>query len=228
MPEPENTNPTPPAGTDPTKTGNPENSNQGNVDLSKLTDEEFSKFFDDPRAFNHPRFKQLADAKKERDILAKEKADKEKADLEAKGEWEKLAKQKETELAEANTKYENSVIDNAILQEALQKGALDIEAVKALINRGSIKLEKDGTVSGVAEAVEELSKKKEYLFDPSKVSQQRVGNPTNPTNPNSNNQKFTVSQISDARFYRKNEKAIKEAMLNGSIIDDRGQRQGPR
>ena len=220
-------NPETPSGPDPSKTENPANSNQGNVDLSKLSDEEFAKFFDDPRAFNHPRFKQLAEAKKERDVLAKEKADKEKADLEAKGEWEKLSKQKEQEANDYKTKYETSQIDNAIIQEAAQRGAVDVEAVKALINRGSIKIENDGTVSGIKDALDALAKSKEYLFDATKA-QTRVGNPTSPGNPNSGAKRFTATQIQDAKFWRENEKDILAAIANGQIVDDRGQRQGPR
>lgn len=220
---------TPPAGTVPPKTETPANPapNQGDVDISKMSDDEFAKFFEDPRAFNHPRFKQLADAKKERDALAKEKADREKADLEKQGEWEKLAKQRETELADANKKYENSLIDNAIIQAASQKGALDVEAVKALINRGNIKVEKDGTVSGIDEALETLSKAKTYLFDPANA-QTRIGTPSNPSNPNNGSKRFTMSQIQDARFFREHEKEIQEAMRTGQIVDDRGQVQGPR
>lgn len=209
---------TPPSGSAPTTA-----TTANTVDLSKLSDEEFAKVFDDPRLFNHERFKTLAQAKKERDTLAQEKTDREKKELEAKGEYEKLAKTAEAERDSFKTKYEQATINNAIIAKAATLGAVDMDAVIALINKGEIKVDESGTITGIEEALKTLSESKKYLFDQSKA-QTRIGSPTTPGKGNTGTGQFTRSQIQDAKFFREHEADIKAAMIAGQIIDDRSTR----
>lgn len=219
MPDPNpnpNPNPNPKPGEgDPNPNPNPAPTA---FDPAKVGDEDFAKIFDDPRTWNHPRFKELTDASKK---LKKFEDDQKKANeaklLEEK-KHEELAALREKERDEWRGKYTNSLVDNAIMAEAAKKGVTDLDAAKKLIDRTNIKVNEDGTIAGVTEAVDALVKEKTYLVGGKKGG---VGQGTNPANPGANEGKFTISQIQDPVFYAKNHDAIKLAMARGEIVDDR-------
>ena len=64
---------------------------------------------------------------------------------------------------EAIGKYNTSLVDNLIITESAKKGITDLDAAKKLIERATIKVNEDGTVTGVTEAVDALVKDKPYL-----------------------------------------------------------------
>ena len=198
---------TPPGGTPPS-TAKP-GGEAGTLDVTKLSDEDFAKVFEDPRLFNHPRFKSLNDKAKVADKL---KADQEKAKEQALIEQGKFK-----ELAENNDrKYKTAVTDNAIQREAIKLGVVDLDAVLKLVDRNSIKLEDDGTLSGVEAAVKTLLDEKAYLKG--KPGQTAIGTPTAPGGATSDGKyKFTKTQLEDPVFYRANEAALLDAAKNNQI-----------
>mgnify|MGYP007083462683 FL=1 len=83
--------------------------------------------------------------------------------------------------------------------------------------RTDIKINDDGTITGVTEAVQALLKDKTYLKGTG--SNVTIGGGTNPgtTTPV---KRFKLSQLNDARFYREHEKEILEAQKAGQIEND--------
>lgn len=187
----------------------------GTVDISKLSDEQLAKVFDDERVWKHPRFKQLSDEAKEGRKLkiAQEEADKKR--LEEQGEFKQLLEQE-------RAKNKELALNAQIQAAAIKAGAVDIEAVTKLIDHGSIKVNEDGTVEGVDEAVNALLESKTYLKGDGSNSTPSVGSGGNPPT-DANNQgkyKFKHSQIIDPKFYSEHEAEILEAMKSNQIEND--------
>lgn len=207
-------------GTDPNANGNDggkktDDTNDNQFDPTKLDDDAFAKVFEDPRAFNHPRFKKLAeDAKAGRDALAaKEEADR-KA-LEEQGKYKELAEQEQKKREALEQQVKQSAIDTAVISEAAKLGAVDVDAVKALINRESIDVDDNGQATGVAEAVKALAEQKGYLFKQgSGAPNLGAGNKGDDT---SSGEKIPYSKVKDPAYYRENEKDILKAMRENRI-----------
>jgi len=214
-PEPGKQDPATGKGADPSKTENPATPA---FEPSKLGDEDFSKIFEDPRLYNHSRFKSLNDrAKKAEEYEANDKKRQEE-EMTKKGEFEKLAKTKEEEANKAKAELQTERVNNRIFTEATKSGVVDLEAVIKLINRDSIKTADDGTVTGIAEAVKELLDSKPYLKGDGRVT---VGSGTNPGDAAAAGLKrFKHSQIQDTAFYRENEKDILASIKAGLVEDD--------
>lgn len=208
-----------PGATDPKQ--NPGEGAPSNVDFSKLGDEELSKALEDPRIWNTPRLKELREAAKEAKALKEAQAKAQEEEAKKKGQWEKLAQEREKERDEAKTKLNETIIDNALMIEASKKGVARLDLVKKLIDRANLKINDDGTVEGVTQALDALIAENKFLLTSN-------GNPnlssgTNPGEVNTTPGTFKMSQIENVEFYQKNEKAIKEAVAKGRIIDDTGQ-----
>lgn len=230
MPEPTNDNNPNPGGTPPAPDpkGNtppdPKGDNGGNkptatpdVDFSKLSDDQLAKVLEDPRTFNLPRIKELREnAKKAKEYEEAETKRKEE-ELKKKGEFETLAKAKEEEANSWKTKFEQSQVNNAIMAEAAKQGVTRLDLVDKLIDKANVKIEENGTVTGVTEAVTELIKNNEFLKGTTKSS---MGGGTNPTT-TSDVQEFTITQIQDPAFYQANRDSIQKAQAAGKIVDDR-------
>lgn len=205
-----------PGGTDPTKTGTEAPTT---LDLSKVSDDEFGKVFEDKRLFNHPRFKELADAKQALKAREAEEAKKEEERLKKQGEFEQLAQKREEEANNWRSKYENSIVDNRIVIEAQKAGVIDTEAVLKLIERANLKPDENGNVAGVEEAVKKLVEAKPYLK--SGTTQPKIGADANPGGANNNSVKrFKHSEIQNPAFFAAHEKEIMESMKAGMIEDD--------
>ena len=199
--------------------GKNDNAAGTDFDTSKLSDEQLAKVYDDPRLFNHPRFKQLNERAKEGDRLKTEAEQRATEEAKAKGEWEKVAKQNETKANEAQAKYQSAVTDNAIIAAASSAGVQDVDAVVKLIDRSNVKLDDNGNLTGVTEAVKALLEAKPYLT--SAKQQPRVGTGTAPAG-GGNTQQFKASQISDPKFFKEHEADIMKAMaVPGAIVEDR-------
>lgn len=188
-------------------------------DVKKLGDEDFNKIFDDPRLFRHPRFKSLSERAKKADDIEAQQAEAEKKRLAEQGKFKELAEAEAKKRTEAEQKYQKAVIDNTIITEASKLGAVDIEAVKALIDRKDIKLNDDGTVTGVAEAVKALLDSKTYLKGTGNNNLQ-IGTGTQPNGQQVTGTRFKLSQIQDPAFYKEHEKEIMQAQKLGLLIDD--------
>ena len=204
-----------PGGADPTKNG--AGAAAGSFDPSKLSDDDLAKLFDDSRLYNHARFKKLSDEAKEAKTLKAEKAAAEEAALKEKGEWEKLAKKRESELTTLQQKIKETTVESAIKDAASKRGIKDLDAAIKLIDKSKVVVNEDGSISGIAEAVEALAKERSYLLT---VNRSSIGSPTNPGETGTG-VKFKMSQIGNPAFYRANEKAIKEALAAGQVEEDR-------
>lgn len=217
---------TPPPATEPPKPDNgaPAAPAATDFDPTKVPDDQFAKVFDDPRAFNHPRFKELAEqAKKGREAeaaAAKAAEDKMKED----GKFKELLEQKDKELADLRTSLETSAVNNSITAKLASAGVVDAEAALLLINREGI-TNNDGKVEGVDAAIEALKTAKPYLFGTPQSTP--IGAPSNPapgTQPGGT-KTFFRSQLSDNKFFLDNKDDIMAAMHAGTIVDDVSQRK---
>lgn len=209
-------NPTPPTGTDPKPPVNAD-PNSNNFDPSKLTDEQLGKLYEDPRLYNHPRFKELAAAKKERDQLVLEKSEAEKKKLAEDGKFKELAEAAQKERDEAIQNLNNTKVESAIERTAAKLGAVDAEAVAKLLDRTNVKIDDTGTITGVEDAIKALQTSKPYLFG--KGATATMGNPTNPSTSNAGI-RYKKSQLQNAAFYQANEKDIMLAYKEGRIDND--------
>jgi hypothetical protein len=205
---------TPPASTDP-KGGQPPaatppapNSDQP----LQLTKEQLEA------AFQHPRFKELNEKAQRATDLQKQIDDAEEKRLKDAGKWEDVAKSKDEQL----TQMQAAVVNAEIKAQAATLGAVNPAIVAQAINRASVTFNKDGTISGVAEAVEALKESDPYLFNNTNgnPTPPRVGSPSNPSNPTNNGYKFTMSQIRNPTFYREHASEIKLAVAQGQVDKD--------
>jgi len=218
--DPKNTNPNDAGGgSDPKDGGNadpkkPDDTNN-DFDPSTIDDDAFGKIFDDPRAFQHPRFKKLADdAKAGREAReALEKAEQKK--LEEEGKFKELAETERQKREALEQQVKQSAIDTAVISEAAKLGAVDPDAVKALITRDNISVDENGEVSGVAEAVKALADGKGYLFKKGSGAPNLGGG--NKGSDASGGEMIPHSKVKDPEFYRKNEADILKAMRENRI-----------
>lgn len=206
-----------PITTPPATPANPDNGGESTViDFSKIGDENFNKVLEDPRLWNNPRIKELREKADAAKTYEAEKAKKEQEDLKKKGDFETLAAQKETKIQELTEKFNSTLTNSAIIAEAAKLGITDLDAATKLIDRANIKVNDDGTVSGVTEAVAALAKDRAYLV----TGQARpVSRGTNPPDPNSTQSTFKMSEIRDPVFYAKHFAEIQKALATPGSID---------
>ncbi len=209
-------------GTDPNQNKQPDNSAVQPFDPSKVSDEDYGKVFDDPRTFNHPRFKELAEkAKKAAEYEEKQQKDKE-AKLVEDGKFKELLAEKENQIKQLTESQTTSTVNLQILAAAQKMGVIDTDAVLKLIDRQTIKADENGNVTGVAEALKALSESKAYLFKEGATTP-NIGDGTNPgSGDQGGTKRFKLSQIKSMspKTYQENANDIQAAMLAGTIEDD--------
>ena len=209
-------------GTDPKK--NVEGKSQA-FDPKALGDEDFAKIFDDPRVWQHKRFKELTELAKEAKKLIKAEDDRKEKDLEENKKFQELADKRKAERDEAQTKLQQEKVNNALLAEASKAGVVDVEATLKLIDRDKVTVDDDGKVSGVEDAVKTLIEDKPFLKGEG-VQPTNIGSGTNPGANLTNVKKFTLSQVQNPEFYQEHRDDIQKAYKTpGAIIDDSGQTQ---
>lgn len=218
MPEPTNPNPNPGGSNPPTPPVAPTAPGGENpvIDVSKLSDEQLNKVLEDPRLWKTPRLSELTAAQQKVKQYETEKAQHEQDELKKKGDFETLSKQQEEKLKGWQDKYSTAMADNAIMAEAAKVGIKDLDAAKKLIDRANIKVNEDGTITGIVEAVEALAKDKSYLVNGNTTS---IGGGTNPPNPNTPS-KFKLSELQDPKFYNEHRAEIQKAMATPGAIED--------
>lgn len=185
-------------------------------DVSKIGDEDFKKVFDDPRLWQHSRFKSLSERAKQAETLEKEKAEAEKARMVEQGKFKELAELKSKEADDLRAKVAQATVDNKIIALATKAGVVDTEAVLKLIDRSGIKVDGE-TIEGVDVAIKGLLETKPYLKGNANLS---IGSGSAPNNQNATAKHFKLSQLQDPVFYRANEKDIEQASKLGFIEDD--------
>lgn len=191
-------------------------------DPSKVSDEDFAKVFDDPRTFNHSRFKELTDrANKAKEYEAQEEKTRQAKLLEEK-KFTELIAEKDAKITELTTSQKTSTVNLKILAEAQKVGVVDADTVLQLIDRNGVTLNDDGTVTGVSEAITKLLEAKPFLKGTGQTTTPpEIGGATNPGAEGSNQLKrFKHSQILDPKFYADNEADIMASMKAGLIEND--------
>lgn len=205
-------------GTDPSKT---ETASAPAFDPSKISDEDFAKLFSDERLYTHPRFKDLAAAKQERDALKKQQDEAENNRLAEEKKFSELAEKHKSEADSWKKRYEDSTKANKVLSEAVAAGAVNPEVVLKLVDLASLQLSDDGSVTGATEAVKALMEANPYLKG--NKTQVKIGADSNPGEENTSQLKrFKHSEITrmSPEEYAKNEKDIMASMKAGLVEDD--------
>lgn len=199
--------PVTPAGTNPTPLENGENQNNNNPENLTIPKHVFDQ--------KNNELKEVKAA-----LAAKEKAEKEARDqaLTEQNKFKELAELREKELNETREQVKQTKLENAIERAAARAGAVDSEAVLALIDKSKIQVNGDGTIAGVEEAINALQSNKAYLFG--KGNTVTLGEGTNPSDSNTQVKSFKLSQLQNAKFYRDNLKDIEAAQAAGTIVND--------
>lgn len=168
-------------------------------------------------AYKSPRFKELNEAKKERDRLMKETKAKEEEEMKRKGELEKLLEQKESEMEELNNKFSTQTRNNAILAEAAKKGAVDPEAVVRLIDANKIEMDENGTPTNVSETVDALLSEKTYLVGQAPNMGSDTTTSNNSDKPTYKDSELRAKIANDVNFLNENESEIQAAYAEGRV-----------
>lgn len=187
-------------------------------DPSKIGDEDFEKVLEDPRLWSHSRIKTLKEKAKKAEEIEAERAKAEEEALKKKGEFETLAQKAQAERDDWKNKYSQSLTDNAIQNEAAKLGARDLSDVLKLIDRANIKIQDDGSITGVEEAVKTLIDAKPYLKGDGVAP--TIGSPTNPNAQAGGKKMHKLSDIQNAEYYKENAADIDKAYVEGRIVND--------
>lgn len=200
---------------------NQNNQNTVTFDPAKISDADFGKIFDDPRVFQHSRFKDLAEDAKAGKAAKEAEAKRQQDEAIKKGEFDKILGEKDKTITDLTAKITTSTINQALTIAATKLGAVDIEAVLALVDRSKLSVDANtNAVTGVDDALKALSEGKAYLFG--KQGTQRMGSPSNPGDQNTGDLKrFKRSEIENPEFYRANEKDILASIKAGLIENDK-------
>lgn len=206
------------------------NANTDAFDPKKLSEEDLAKVFEDPRIWEHKRFKELNDSAKAGKKALEKLEQLEKDKLTEEGKFKELAEKEKLRADEAIKGLQESKVDSALQAEAIKQGARDLEAVLKLVDRSKVTVSEDGVITGADLTVKGLLESKPYLKDANAQTQTNIGSGTQPGTDSTGAKKFTHSQIQDPKFYEENKVAIQEAMRTGNIVDDiaPGTPQGPR
>lgn len=196
-------NPAPPA--DPKANQDPSNQ------TVQLTDEQLKA------AFEHPRFKELTQAAKRAKELEEQQKQRDEDEAKKRGEFEQLAEKYKTEASTVREQLQTERANNKIMAVAVQEGITDADAAIKLIDRSSIKVNEDGSIEGVEDAVKALAESKPYLKSGS-TNQTNIGSPSNPNPEKSGTPPaYTGSQVKDTKFYLENQKEIDKAVGEGRV-----------
>lgn len=205
--------------------GNQSTTSPNGVDLKNLSAEQLADVFENENLWKHPRFSNLAAQAQELKQLKDKQAQDEQKRLEDNKEFEKLAETRKSELDQANQTIQNMRIDQALTNKLVSEGVVDLEAALKLVDRDKLKIEDNGSVTGVDEALKSLKDGKAYLFNNSgDGNNQSLGSATNGNNGgNGTPAKFKRSQLRDPKFYQEHRDEIIAAQKAGLIEDDLSQ-----
>ena len=176
-------------GQDPTGNNQPNSDNQnpkggkgGDGGEQSIPLSRFNEVNDELKKFKEADEKRKTEAKKaEEDNLAKNK------------EFETLATKREEEVKQVRAELVETKLQNAVERAAIKAGAADSETVYKLFDRTNVKVNEDGTISGVEEAVKALLEAKPFLKGSGSESSSTIGTGTNPAD--SESKKFALSWV---------------------------------
>lgn len=204
---------TPPAGT-------PEPAAVPGDDLAKLLDD--PKILENSALWNHPRIKELREAKAQLTKHQSEAQKQQEKALEDNKKFEELATQRGDSVAKLEGQIKDMSINQALTSQLVPAGVIDIDGALKLVDKSNITIDESGQVQGLDEALASLKTDRPYLFtgENTPPAPTPVGAGSNPGNgggvPGAP-MKFKQSQLSDPAFYKANRDAILEAQRNGLI-----------
>lgn len=172
------------------------------------------------KAFEHPRFKELAIQAQELKKLKEKLAEEEEAKLKEKEEYKILAEQKDAE----NTALKKQIIESnkkqALITQAIAQGVRKeaLEDVVHLVDLESVHVDENGNVSNAETIIKSLLTTKSYLLAES--NKLNMGTP-NTSGQNGNAQMWKWSDIQkkshDHKWYEENKTEIDKAKREGRI-----------
>jgi len=121
----------------------------------------------------------LRTEKAEREAREKEEADKKLAEEK---KFEELSTKRQSELESAMSTIRELKIERAVERVAGKLGAVDTEAVIKLLDKGQLKVDKDGNVENAEEVVKSLLEARPYLKG-SSDNPTNIGGGSNPDQP---------------------------------------------
>jgi hypothetical protein len=110
--------------------------------------------------------------------------------------------------------YQEAQVAYAVEKAATKIGIVDPDAAAKLLDLAQLEFNEDGKPKNAEKLLRDLIQAKPYLAGTPAVS------PTNPATNHSQRGGIHTSQLADLDFYVKNEKAIKQAMRDGTLIKD--------
>ncbi len=188
-------------------------------DPSKLSDEDFAKIFSDERIWKNDRFKELNEEAKKGKQLAKLQEEAEEKKLLEEKKFQEVIEGQKKKIEELEGAVNQVKIEAEIRNEAQKAGVVDPDVMVKLIDKEAVKLNADGTITGVSEAIKSLTTSKPYLVG-KPVTTPTLGGGTNPAGGGNAAPRFKLSQLQDASFYQANEKEITEALKNNQVEND--------
>lgn len=133
------------------------------IEVSKGDFEKLIKTIEQLKQENSDIVQELSAKKKELlDKAENEKKSKEAA-LAEQGKFKELAEQREAEIKSLRQTQQNLLIDMSLREAAAKEGLQDFDMLK-LIDRADVKIDDNGKVAGIEEAVKNFKKSKPYLF----------------------------------------------------------------
>jgi len=194
----------------------------GQLDLKTLSGDQLAQVLENPNLWQQPRIQELVKNNQEfKTLQDKIRKDEEKR-LEEQNEHKTLAEQRKADLDKANETIQKMQIDQALTNKLVPEGVVDLGAAIALIDRGKIKIDDNGNITGVDEAIKDLKEGKTYLFGKGSEGGQSLGSASNGQQGNGGGQqmKFKRSQLRDPKFYQEHRDEILAASKAGLIEDD--------
>lgn len=168
-------------------------------DVADRIVEDYGKNYVSKAQFN-AKLEELKAAKAEKGAMAKEvdglkKANKDNEGLAAQiDEMKKAAKEREKQYQDSINQYK---LDAAIDMELTTAKARNPKAVRSLLDGGKLKLNEDGTVSGLAEQIKTIKESDAYMFDDGTVKAGGIA----PGNPGGNSGAGTEDETSIAKEF---------------------------
>ena len=188
------------------------------IDFSSIPDEQFEAVFSDKRIWEHKRFKELNEKAKKAEELINKAEQEEEERLKSQKKFEELHLKAQEKAKKLEEELKMQKIDNLVQLEAVKANVRDVEIVTKLLDKDKIKVDENGQVSGVKEAIEELIEAKPYLKADNTSS---IGDGSSSSNNSNNLMKFTRKQIEDPEFFKEHEADIMKAVqVEGAIVED--------
>lgn len=122
----------------------------------------------------------------------------------------------DTRAAGLEAELKSERLRNAVYAESVKVGAIDPDAVLALLDRAAL-VDETGQPKGVADAITALLESKPYLKAQAPKPQGNIGSGARGTGPTSGT--FTREQLKDNAFFEANRADIFKALTEGRITE---------